>query len=388
MGENNTRLCPYSRKCSGCQLQNMNYERQLKHKQIQIIKLLGRFAHVEEIIGMENPFHYRNKVSAMFGAKNGRLFSGIYQSTNKTVVPVESCLIEDEKAQEIIATITRLAQSFKMQAFNRETGKGYLKHVLVKRGFISGQIMAVIVTARGEFPQERSFVNALLKKHPEITTLVHNVNPSRVGLLLGSENRVLYGGGFIEEQLCGKTFRISPQSFYQVNPVQTQVLYETAREYAALTGEETLLDCYCGTGTIGIIMSDKAKRVIGAELNADAVRDAKANAALNGADNAEFVCMDAGEFMSEMAAKGEAADVVITDPPRAGCSREFLASLAAMKPKRVVYISCNPETLARDLRFLTKNGYKAEKIQPVDMFPYTGHVECVVVLERKEKNDV
>lgn len=377
-----TRLCPYSRKCSGCQLQNMTYQRQLKHKQVKVIKLVGRFGHVDEIIGMEEPFHYRNKVSAMFTFKNGKLVSGIYQSTARAVVPVSECLIEDKKAQEIISTVTRLAQSFKLEAFNRENGRGFLKHVLVKRGFASGQIMVVIVTAEGAFPSQRSFVNALLKKHPEITTIVRNINESRVGLLLGKRGEVLFGEGWIEEQLCGMRFRISPQSFYQVNPVQTEVLYGKAAEFAALSGTETLLDCYCGTGTIGLIMAKNAKRVIGAELNADAVRDARANAELNNVRNTEFRCCDAGEFMSELAKKGEGADVVVTDPPRAGCSREFLASLVRMAPKRVVYVSCNPETLVRDLAFLTKNGYKAERIQPVDMFPFTGHVECVVSMSR------
>ena len=382
-----TRLCPYSRRCSGCQLQNMTYTRQLKHKQITAIKLLGRFAHVEEIIGMAEPFHYRNKVSAMFGAKNGRLFSGIYQSTGKNIVPVEECLIEDKTSQEIISSITKLAQSFKMQAFSRETGRGFLKHILVRRGFKSGQIMAVIVTGEGAFPSQRSFVNAVIKKHPEITTLVRNINKSRVGLLLGKDNEVLFGSGYIEDELLGMKFRISPQSFYQVNPVQTEVLYGKAAEFAGLSGEETLLDCYCGTGTIGLIMSKKAKRVIGAELNPEAVNDAKANAALNGVTNAEFLCCDAGEFMTQLAERGESADVVITDPPRAGCSREFLSALVKMSPKRVVYVSCNPETLARDLRFLTKNGYRAQIIQPVDMFPFTSHVECVVSITKTSSHN-
>lgn len=379
-----TRLCRYSRKCGGCQLQNLTYEEQLSHKQKTAIRLLGRFAHVEEIIGMECPLHYRNKVQALFFEKNGRLCAGIYKSSNKTAVEVSECMIEDEKSQEIIRTVTVLAQSFKMRAFNRENGRGFLKNILIRRGFSSGQIMAVLVTARGEIPSKRSFVNALKKKHPEITTFVHSINESRVGLLTGKTQEVLWGDGFIEEELLGMRFSISPASFYQVNSVQTEVLYGKAEEYTALCGSETVLDCYCGTGTIGLLLSQNAGRVIGAELNPEAVKDAQKNAKLNNVTNAEFVCRDAGEFMTELAARGESPDVVVTDPPRAGCSREFLQSLVLMKPKRVVYVSCNPETLARDLRFLTKNGYAAEKIQPVDMFPFTSHVECVVSMSRKD----
>ncbi len=273
---------------------------------------------------------------------------------------------------------------FKMQAYNHKTGNGFLRHVLVRRGFVSGQIMVVIVTVGGTFPKQRSFVNALTKKHPEITTLVRNINTGNLRLFLGKENEVLFGDGYIEEELCAMRFRISPQSFYQVNPVQTQVLYEKAAEFAQLSGRETLLDCYCGTGTIGLILSRRAKHVIGAELNPEAVKDAQANAKLNGVSNAEFRCCDAGKFMADCACEGKTVDVVVTDPTRIGCSIEFLQNLVKLSPKRVVYVSCNPETLARDLRFLCKNGYSAEKIQPVDMFPFTSHVECVVLMSRKE----
>lgn len=297
---------------------------------------------------------------------------------------MDKCLIEDEKAQDIVKTVTALAQSFKMRAYDIESGRGFLRHILIRRGFVSGEIMAVLVTAKGEIPSQRSFVNALKKKHPEITTFVRNINDSSMGLMLGEKSEILWGEGYIEEELLGMKFRISPQSFFQVNPAQTAVLYGKAREFAALSGSESVLDCYCGTGTIGIIMAQSAKRVTGAELNAQALQDAQKNAELNNIENIDFWCGDAGEFMSIMAEKGESADVVITDPPRAGCSRKFLESLVKMAPKKVVYVSCNPETLARDLRFLTKQGYKAQRIQPVDMFPFTDHVECVVLMSRKE----
>ncbi len=376
------RICPYSRKCGGCQLQNMTYEKQLEFKQKLVISLLKKYGYVEKIIPMEYPFHYRNKVQAMFFQKGKTLMSGIYQSSDKTITAVDGCLIEDETADRIIATVTKLGQSFKYRAYNSETGRGFLRHILVKHGFLSGQVMVVLVTTDGEFKSQRSFINALLQRHPEITTIVRSINNQKDGLFLGENEEILFGNGYIEEQLCGKTFRISPQSFYQVNPVQTEVLYNKAAEYAALTGKETLLDCYCGTGTIGIIMADKARHVIGAELNADAVTDAKANARINNTENIEFICRDAGEFMTELAQNNQNADVVVTDPPRAGCSKAFLQSLVKLSPMRVVYVSCNPNTLARDLQYLTENGYKTMKIQPVDMFPYTKHIETVVLLSK------
>ncbi|MBE6902830.1 MAG: 23S rRNA (uracil(1939)-C(5))-methyltransferase RlmD [Ruminococcaceae bacterium] len=374
--------CPHYKKCGGCQLQNMTYEKQLSFKQVKIIRLLGRFCHVDEIIGMDEPFHYRNKVQAAFGMKNGKMISGVYQSSTHNIVPVDDCLIEDEVADRIIVTIRKLATSFKMKPFNDVTMKGFLRHVLVKRGFLSGQVMVVLVTASGAFPSQRSFINALLGKHPEITTIVRNINDKHTSLVLGERSETLFGSGYIEEQLCGMTFRISPKSFYQINPKQTEVLYNTAMEFAGLTGSERVIDAYCGTGTIGLIMSKNAGEVIGVELNKDAVKDAKNNAALNNVSNIQFFCGDAGRFMVEMAEMGEKADVVMTDPPRAGCSLDFLKSVVKLSPKRVVYVSCNPETLARDLGFLTRKGYKAVKIQPVDMFPFTEHVETVVLLSK------
>ncbi|MGN0687793.1 MAG: 23S rRNA (uracil(1939)-C(5))-methyltransferase RlmD [Oscillospiraceae bacterium] len=376
-------LCPHYKKCGGCQLQNMTYEKQLQFKQVKVIRLLGRFCHVDEIIGMKEPFHYRNKVQAAFGMKNGKLISGVYQSSTHNIVPVDDCLIEDTTADRIIATIRKLAVSFKIKPFNDVTMKGFLRHVLVKRGFVSGQVMVVLVTASGAFPSQRSFVNALLGKHPEITTIVRNINDKYTSLILGERSENLFGNGYIEEQLCGLTFRISPRSFYQINPVQTEVLYGKAVEFAGLTGTERVIDAYCGTGTIGLIMAKSAGEVIGVELNKDAVKDAKNNAAANGVGNIRFFCGDAGRFMTEMAELNEKADVVITDPPRAGCSPDFLKSVIKLAPRRVVYVSCNPETLARDLRFLTRKGYRAEKIQPVDMFPFTEHVETVVLMSRK-----
>lgn len=376
-------VCPLAKKCGGCQLQNLSYEAQLHFKQAKEIRLLGRFCHVEEILGMEHPYHYRNKVQAAFGRnRQGQIISGVYQSASHRIVPVSDCMIEDTVADRIISTISSLLRSFKIQPYDEDTGRGTLRHVLVKRGFRSGQVMVVLVTGRGMFPGKRNFVKALLERRPEITTIVHNVNGGQTSLVLGAHSEVLYGPGTIDEQLGEFTFRISPRAFYQINPVQTEVLYGKALEFAGLTGAETVIDAYCGTGTIGIFASRHAKQVIGVENNRDAVRDAIRNAKQNHADNVRFFTADAGEFLQGMAQSGEHADVVILDPPRAGSDKRFLSSLCRLAPQRVVYVSCNPETLARDLDYLTAHGYRVEKIQPVDMFPHTEHIETVVQLSR------
>ena len=375
--------CPHKKKCSGCQLQNLTYEEQLRMKQVKLIGLLGRYGHVEEIIGMENPYHYRNKVQAAFFYRDKKVHSGVYQSATGKIVPVDSCLLCDEMADAIIVTVRKLCHGFKIRPFDLRTGQGFLRHVMVRRGFRSGEIMVVLVTAPGEFRDKRSFTNELLRRHPEITTVVWNVNGSATPLLLGKQSENLYGSGKITEQLCGLSFSISPRSFYQVNPVQTEVLYGKVKEFAALTGKERVIDAYSGTGTIGLTLAEKAREVIGVELSRDAVKDAKDNARLNGISNATFYCGDAGEWMKEAAERKERVDVVVTDPPRSGCTPAFLHSLIALAPKRVVYVSCNPETLARDLYTLKKGGYKVTRIQPVDMFPFTGHVETVVCLNKQ-----
>ena len=377
------RSCPYSRKCSGCQLQNLTYKEQLQMKQVKLIRLLGKYCHVDEIIGMENPLNYRNKSQTAFDFKNGKLISGIYQSSNQKIVEVKSCMLEDIQAEKIVETVKKLATKYKIKAYDLSTQKGFLRHVLIRKGFNSGEIMVVLVTTKGDFPNEEQFTNDLVNTHKEITTVVWNINPTETPLFLGPQSKVLYGKGYIQDTLCQRSFRISPSSFYQVNPVQTEILYTKAKEFANLTGQETVLDAYCGTGTIGLTMAENAKQVIGVEINSNAIDDAKVNAELNGIKNAVFYNQDAGEFISKLAEKKEKLDVVITDPPRAGCSQQFLKSLIKLSPKIIVYISCNPDTLARDLYILTKANYKVKKIQPVDMFPYTNHVESVVCLTRK-----
>ena len=378
--------CALYRKCGGCQLQNMSYPRQLQWKQHKVEKLLGKFCKVRPIIGMENPYHYRNKVQAAFAlTKNKKIISGVYQSSTHRVVPVEHCMTEDQKADEIIGTIRDLISAFKLTVYNEDTGRGFLRHVLVKRGFSSNQIMVVLVTGTPVFPSKNHFVAALLEKHPEITTILMNINPYQTSMVLGETEKVLYGSGTIEDVLCGCVFRISAKSFYQINPVQTEILYRKAIEFAGLTGTETVIDAYCGIGTIGLVAAKHAGRVIGVEVNRDAVRDAIANAKRNGIENVRFYHADAGQFMTEMAQEHQTAEVVMMDPPRAGSDVAFLSSLVTLSPQRIVYISCNPETQERDLSYLVRHGYQVKAIQPVDMFPHTNHVETVVLLSKVEK---
>ena len=421
-------VCPYAKKCGGCDYQGMPYEKQLKEKQAYVQKQVGNFCKVLPILGMDEPYHYRNKVHAVFdiekkrgsrpgargngkaangkqgNGKNGRLaakpapggiISGVYKAGTHEVINIDACQIEDELSSAIIRDIRGLLHSFKIKTYDEDTGYGLLRHVLVRRGFHSGEVMVVLVLGSPVLPSKNHFVKALRELHPEISTVIVNVNDKRTSMVLGDKESVIYGKGYIEDTLCGCTFRISPKSFYQVNPVQTEILYGKAIAYAALTGNETVVDAYCGTGTIGIIAAKSAKKVIGVELNRDAVRDAVKNAKCNNVKNIDFYNADAGQFMVEMAeyradAKtgekngADEVDVVFMDPPRAGSDEAFLSSVVTLAPKRVVYVSCNPETLARDLLYLTKHGYRAQECQPVDMFPWTKHVETVVLLSHKK----
>lgn len=376
--------CSVSKKCGSCQYQGVPYKEQLAAKQKRMKKLLGKFSNVKPIIGMDDPFYYRNKVHAVFDRdKKGNIICGTYEAKTHKVVPIEECMIEDKISQEIIRTIRDMLKSFRIKTYDEDTGYGLLRHVLVRRGFSTDEIMVVLVIGSPIFPSKNNFVKALRKKYPQITTVVLNVNDKKTSMVLGERDIVIYGKGYIRDTLCGCTFRISPQSFYQVNPVQTEILYKTAIEYAGLGRKETVIDAYCGIGTIGLVAAKRAKNVIGVELNPDAVRDARINAKENKITNARFYQGDAGEFMENMAENGEHADVVFMDPPRTGSDKKFMSSVIKLNPSRIVYISCGPETLARDLEYLTKHGYDVRKIQPVDMFSFTDHCENICLLTKK-----
>jgi 23S rRNA (uracil1939-C5)-methyltransferase len=375
--------CPYAKKCGGCEYQGVPYEEQLAKKQQYVRKLMEPYGKVAPIVGMEQPFFYRHKVHAVFGCtKRGQIVAGCYRKNSHEIVDIERCLIEDEESDAIIRDIKGLLRSFRIKAYDEDTGYGLLRHVLVRKGYHSGQIMVILVLASPILPSKNNFVKALRKNHPGISTVVINVNDRRTSMVLGNRNITVYGKGYIEDQLCGCTFRISPNSFYQVNPMQTELLYEKAIESAALTGKEKVIDAYCGTGTIGLIASKNAGEVIGVELNKEAIRDAISNAKCNGIRNVRFYNEDAGAFMLQMADRGEKADVVIMDPPRSGSDETFLSSVVKLAPRRIVYISCGPDTLARDLKYLTKHGYRMKECTPFDCFPMTGHIEVATCLHR------
>ncbi|MBR2045121.1 MAG: 23S rRNA (uracil(1939)-C(5))-methyltransferase RlmD [Agathobacter sp.] len=376
-------ICPYAKKCGGCDYQGMDYKKQLETKEENVKKLLRDFVKVSPIVGMENPYHYRHKVHAVFDCvARGQVVAGVYKKNSHDVVDIESCQIEDQEADAIIREVKGLLKSFKIKTYDEDTGYGLLRHVLVRKGYHTGQIMVVLVLSSPILPSKNNFVKALRKNHPNISTVVINVNDKKTSMVLGERNITVYGKGFIEDELCGCTFRISPNSFYQVNPAQTELLYEKAIQCAKLTGKEKVIDAYCGTGTIGIIASKHAKEVLGVELNKDAIRDAITNAKRNERKNIRFVNDDAGKYMVSLAEEDEKVDVVIMDPPRSGSDEAFLSSVVKLSPKRVVYVSCGPDTLARDLKYLVKKGYKVEEATPFDLFPMTAHTEVVVALSR------
>ena len=377
--------CPYVEKCGACHMGQTTYEEELIAKKELVESHIGKYCrNIHDVAGMYYPFHYRNKVHAVFGRLKDEVIAGTYSEGTHTIVPIDNCLIEDAQASAIIKTVTELVKSFKIWIYNEDTGRGVLRHVLVRKGMSTKQIMVVLVTACPEFPHKNNFVAELRKRHPEITTIVQNINEANTTMVLGERNKPLYGEGYIEDVLCGLRFRISPNSFYQVNSAQTQVLYKKAIQAAGLTGKETVVDAYCGIGTIGMAMASKAGKVLGIELNRDAVKDAKANAKRNNLNNIHFVAADATEYLTSMAQEGAKADVVVMDPPRSGSTEEFIQAVAQLAPERVVYVSCNPETLGRDLESFKKVKYRAVEAWPVDMFGWTNHVETVVLLSHKK----
>ena len=404
--------CAVFDKCGGCQLLHMTEEAQKAFKQGLCEELLGGFGKVRPILMAENPKNYRNKVHAAFarkrvgdgvsggkgkgfeeqnksgkGGSTGRskIISGIFEEESHRVIETTDCLIQDKRAAEYLRTVRKLMQETHTEPYNEDTGRGTLRYVFLRTGRKSGEVLMALVTGTQEFPAKAKFAAEIKKKHPEIVTLLHNINPQKNSMVLGKKETVLYGNGYITDTLCGHNFRISANSFYQVNSEQTEVLYNTAVELAKITKNDTVIDAYCGIGTISLMAADYAGKVIGVEVNVQAVKDAKENAKRNNCTNVEFICQDAGAFMREQAKKGTTPQVVIMDPPRAGSDDAFLYSLVTMAPERVVYISCNLETQARDLKKLTAKGYKVEVIQPVDMFPGTKHCESVVLLKKHSR---
>jgi len=370
--------------CGGCSLLATPYETQLLQKQARVDELLTPFCVTEPIIGMETPYHYRNKAILSFAPlpHSRRFASGIYAAGSHRLVPVTDCLLQDARLTEVLQKAAEAAANCHLPAWDEDREAGLLRHMVARRGAKTGEISLAVVTGAPVFPGSRDFTKAVTKACPDIVTVVQNINTRKTSAVLGDTEKVLFGKGFLTDELCGSRFQISTRAFYQVNPVQTEVLYGLAVRAAGLTGREQVLDAYCGIGTIALTAAPGAAAVTGVELNPEAVHDAIGNARHNRIANARFYAGDAAQWIGAAAAEGYRADVIFLDPPRAGASEVFLRSAARMAPRRIVYISCEPRTQARDLGLLTQLGYRAERVWPVDMFPHTEHVETVVLMSR------
>lgn len=373
----------YEKKCGGCPLLALPYREQLAQKQARLQELLGGFAPVKAVQGMAEPLHYRNKAIASFATQRGKLVCGLYAEGTHRVLPGADCLLQEEILNKTLAAVLDAARACRWTAYDEDHGTGLLRHTVL-RSSCSGKVLVTLVTPGPDLPGSKNFCTALRKKAPWVVSIVQNINPTRSSAVLGSREKTLYGPGFVLDTLCGTQFAISSRSFYQVNRTQTEVLYKKALELAKLTGRETVIDAYCGIGTIGLCAAPLAKQVIGVERNPAAVKDAAANARRNKIANVRFVCADATEWMAAAAGEGLHPDVVFLDPPRAGSTPECIAAVNKMKPRRVVYVSCDPETLARDVAAFTRLGWRAAKFCPVDLFPQTKHVETVVLLSHKK----
>ena len=378
--------CKVCRACGGCQFQQLSYQAQLDWKRDLIVSQFKKVAHmdveVKPTVGMDEPYFYRNKIQMPFARdRKGHAYCGFYKTGTHVIVPVETCYIEDKRSQKILAAVRRLLDSFHLQPYDEDSRQGILRHVLIRTSHYKDQIMVVLVTNVDVFPSRNNFVKALIKECPEITTVVQNINSRATNVILGEKEHVLYGKGFIEDILCGITFRISPKSFYQTNPVMTEKLYEAAMVAGKLQKEDIAFDAYSGIGTIGFVASKHVAKVYSVEIVKEAVIDARANAKRNGIENVFSYCDDASSFMVRMAENNEKVDVLFMDPPRKGSDERFLKAVLKLKPSRIVYVSCNPSTLARDVAFLQKS-YEVTSVQGFDMFPQTTHVEVVVSMSR------
>ena len=370
----------YEKKCGGCPLLTLPYPEQVAKKQARVSTLLGHYAPVEPLRAMQEPWHYRNKAIATFAMQRGKLVLGLYAEGSHRVLPGCRCLLQSEVLNRTLSAVLDAARACRWVAYDEDHGTGLVRHAVLRTSR-EGKVLVTLVTARPELPGSRNFCTALRKAAPWVVGIVQNINPTQTSAVLGNREKTLFGRDFVTDTLCGLQFAISSRSFYQVNPVQTEVLYRTALELAALTGKETVIDAYCGIGTIGLCAAARAGRVIGVERNPAAARDAAANARRNRIANAEFVCADATEWMMQQADKLR-PDVIFLDPPRAGSTPECIAAVAKMNPRRVIYVSCDPETLARDIVLFGRNGYRARRCLPVDLFPHTKHVETVVLLSK------
>lgn len=380
--------CATYKRCGGCNLRHVRYQQTLKMKQNAVQSLVNKTlknkVQVEETIGMENPLHYRNKAQYPIGInKNGEITIGVFANRTHEVIQIENCLIQNQKSQEIAKFIVEFIKRKNISVYNEKNGKGLVRHIVIKTGFKTGEIMCILVINGHNIPCEQEFISELNMKYPEVKSIIKNINTKNTNVILGKENVNLYGNGFIEDILGEYKFKISPLSFYQVNPVQAEKLYNTGVEMAQISKDDIVFDLYCGIGTISLFMSKYAKKVYGIEIVDEAVEAAKENAKVNNVDNAEFFTGDVEVVLDDLINRnGIQADVVMFDPPRKGLDKKSIGNILKIKPKKIVYISCNPATLIRDLADF-ENDYEIKTIIPVDMFPFTSHVECVSLLHRK-----
>lgn len=380
-------FCEAYRHCGGCNLQHLDYKAQLDYKTDLVRENIKRIGKLHDItihntIGMDNPFNYRNKAQFPTATVDGKVVTGFYAKRSHEVIDSSECRIQDDVSDRIRRIIGRFIEDKNISVYDEKTGKGLLRHIVTRVGFKSGEVMVVLVINGKELPNRAELTGQLVSEIPAVKSIFLNVNTGNTNVVLGNRNIKIFGSDTIIDSIGEYKFHISPLSFFQVNPVQTEVLYRKALDYAALTGNETVFDLYCGIGTISLFLSEKARKVYGVEVVEDAVRDAKRNAELNGVENVEFLTGEAEKLIPEMYGKGVRADVVVVDPPRKGCGEELLKTLVEMKPERIVYVSCNPATLARDLGYLAENGFRVVEVQPVDMFPWTVHVEVIILLQR------
>lgn len=381
--------CPVYDECGGCQMQHLSYEGQMNMKYSQVRNVINRIAKLPDVpvypvLGLEDPWRYRNKAQVPVGlSSEGRVVAGFYKKRSHEIIDMTECLIQHTESDIIIQKVKDVCAANGVMPYDEGRHKGVLRHVMARIGYQTGEKMAVLITRTNELPNREAIVEGIRQAVPSITSIVQNVNPDKTNVIFGNVTRTLFGEDVIYDTIGGIKFAISARSFYQVNPVQTEVLYNKALEYAGLTGEETVIDAYCGIGTISLFLAQKAKQVYGVEIVPQAIEDAKQNAELNGITNAYFEAGKAEDVIPAWYKQGIKPDVIMVDPPRKGCDEALLDTIVKMKPKRVVYVSCNPGTLARDLRILEDGGFKTREVQPVDMFPQTVHVEAVAWLERK-----
>lgn len=381
-------ICELYNECGGCQLLHMDYPGQLEFKRQRVIDVLERLGGfkgltVHPAIGMENPWKYRNKVQYPFALEDERVIIGCYQKGTHVVVDTKECHIQHELNSKIMNAIRELVNGMGISIYDEYSGHGLLRHVLVKNAFEPKEAMVILVTNGPDFPEGEELARLLASRFPEIKSVVQNINSSSGNAVLGERNKVLYGEDGIIDRIRGMEFKISANSFYQVNPAQTEVLYEKAVEYAGLTGNERVIDAYCGVGSLTLFLAKKAKEVYGVEVVPEAIEDAEENTRRNRIKNVKFVMGQAEQVLPKLARIGIRFEIAVVDPPRSGCDQRVLEALAQAQVKRVVYVSCNPSTLARDLRVLTDRGFEVKEIQPIDMFPHTYHVECVVLMSKK-----